>query len=104
MLIYSAIMSLDGYTTDPEGNFEWGAPDEEVFAFLNGLERPIGTYLYGRQMYEVMLAWENVNLAEPVGRSAGLRRDMAIGRQDRLLHVAERAIDGQDSDRARLRS
>jgi dihydrofolate reductase len=63
MLIYSAITSLDGYTTDPEGNFGWGAPDEEVLAFLNDLERPIGTYLYGRQMYEVMRYWENVNLA-----------------------------------------
>lgn len=64
MLIYSAISSLDGYTTDPEGNFEWGAPDEEVFAFLNDLERPIGTYLYGRRMYEVMRFWEDVNLAD----------------------------------------
>jgi dihydrofolate reductase len=63
MLIYSVITSLDGYTTDPEGNFDWGAPDEQVLAFLNDLERPIGTYLYGRQMYEVMRYWENVNLA-----------------------------------------
>ena len=55
MLIYSAITSLDGYTTrDPEGNFDWSAPDEEVLAFLNDRERPIGTYLYGRLMYEVL--------------------------------------------------
>ena len=64
MLVYSAITSLDGYTTDPEGNFDWGAPDEEVLAFLNDLERPIGTYLYGRLMYEVMHYWESVNLAD----------------------------------------
>ena len=47
-LIYSAIASLDGYVEDEEGRFEWGAPDDEVFAFVNDLERPIGTYLYGR--------------------------------------------------------
>jgi hypothetical protein len=48
-LIYSAIMSLDGYTADADGRFEWAAPDEEVFAFVNELERPVGTYLtFGR--------------------------------------------------------
>jgi dihydrofolate reductase len=57
MLIYSAITSLDGYVADAAGNFDWGAPDEEVHAFVNDLERPIGTYLYGRRMYEVMVAW-----------------------------------------------
>lgn len=59
-LIYSAIASLDGYITDAEGDFEWAAPDEEVHAFINEMERPIGTYLYGRRMYEVMVAWETV--------------------------------------------
>ena len=57
-LIYSAITSLDGYVADEEGNFEWAAPDEEVHKFVNDLERPIGTYLYGRRMYEVMAYWE----------------------------------------------
>jgi dihydrofolate reductase len=57
-LIYSAIASLDGYVVDAAGNFEWAAPDEEVHAFVNDLERPIGTYLYGRRMYEVMAFWE----------------------------------------------
>src|SRR2546428_7795474 len=57
-LIYSAIASLDGYVADEEGNFDWAAPDEEVHAFVNDLERPVGTYLYGRRMYEVMVAWE----------------------------------------------
>ena len=51
-LIYSAIASLDGYVEDAGGTFEWAAPDEEVHAFVNDLERPIGTYLYGRRMYE----------------------------------------------------
>jgi dihydrofolate reductase len=57
-LIYSAIASLDGYTEDAEGKFDWGAPDEEVHAAFNDLERPIGTYLYGRRMYETMVFWE----------------------------------------------
>jgi dihydrofolate reductase len=57
-LIYSAITSLDGYTADQDGNFDWAEPDEEVHAFVNELERPVGTYLYGRRMYEVMAVWE----------------------------------------------
>jgi hypothetical protein len=52
-LIYSAITSLDGYVADEEGNFDWAAPDDEVHGLVNDLERPIGTYLYGRRMYEV---------------------------------------------------
>jgi dihydrofolate reductase len=58
-LIYSAITSLDGYVADEEGNFDWAAPDEEVHAFVNDLERQAGTYLYGRRMYEVMVFWES---------------------------------------------
>ncbi len=57
-LIYSAIASLDGYVADEGGAFGWAAPDEEVHAFVNDLERDIGTYLYGRRMYEVMAFWE----------------------------------------------
>ena len=60
-LIYSGITSLDGYVADENGNFDWAAPDEEVHAFVNDLERPVGTYLYGRRMYEVMVAWETVH-------------------------------------------
>jgi dihydrofolate reductase len=59
-LIYSAITSLDGYVADADGNFAWSAPDEEVHAFVNDLERPIGTYLYGRRMYDVMQFWQTV--------------------------------------------
>ncbi len=59
-LIYSAIMSLDGYIADEDGNFDWAAPDAEVHAFVNDLERPAGTYLYGRRMYDVMAAWETM--------------------------------------------
>lgn len=61
-LIYSTIASLDGYVADADGNFDWGAPDEEVHGFVNDLERGIGTYLYGRRMYEVMVAWETMDL------------------------------------------
>jgi dihydrofolate reductase len=60
-LIYSAIASLDGYVEDEQGNFDWAAPDEEVHAFVNDLERPVGTYLYGRRMYETMVYWETVD-------------------------------------------
>ena len=58
MLVYSAITSLDGYVNDATGGFGWARPDDEVHAFVNDLERSVATYLYGRRMYEVMLAWE----------------------------------------------
>lgn len=65
-LIYSAIGSLDGYAEDPSGDFQWGAPDDEVMTHLSERERRVGTYLYGRRMYEVMRYWE----AEPAESSA----------------------------------
>jgi len=64
-LITTAITSLDGYVADTDGNFDWSVPDDEVHAFVNDLERPIATYLYGRRMYEVMRFWETAhNLAD----------------------------------------
>jgi dihydrofolate reductase len=63
-LIYTALASVDGYVADKEGKFGWAEPDEEVHAFVNDLERPVGTYLYGRRMYEVLVAWENLSLAD----------------------------------------
>jgi dihydrofolate reductase len=71
-LIYSAITSLDGYVADERGNFDWAAPDEEVHAFVNELERPVGTYLYGRRMYEVMAFWE---IPSAVADQASFARD-----------------------------
>ena len=62
-LIYSSIASLDGYIADKSGSFEWAAPDEEVHTFVNDLARPIGTYLYGRRLYEVMRFWETAPTA-----------------------------------------
>ena len=60
-LIYCPITSLDGYVEDEHGRFEWAEPDEEVHAFVNELVRPVGTYLYGRRMYETMAWWETVD-------------------------------------------
>jgi dihydrofolate reductase len=74
-LIYSAIASLDGYVQDDEGRFDWAAPDDEVHAFVNDLERPIGTYLYGRRMYETMVFWETSGTGAD---SPGVSRDFAV--------------------------
>jgi dihydrofolate reductase len=73
-LIYSAIASLDGYIEDTAGRFDWAAPDEEVHTFINDLERPIGTYIYGRRMYETMVYWET---AGDEGKQAVVSRDYA---------------------------
>ena len=63
-LIYSALASLDGYVEDADGGFGWAAPDEQVHAFVNDLERPVGTYLYGRGMYETMTFWQDVDTTD----------------------------------------
>jgi dihydrofolate reductase len=68
VLIYSVIASLDGYTAGTDGKFDWAAPDEEVHAFVNEVERPVGTYLYGRKMYETMRFWQDPDPAV-VGQS-----------------------------------
>jgi dihydrofolate reductase len=61
-LVYSAICSVDGYVNDADGGFDWAAPDEEVHGFVNEVERPVGTYLYGRRLYETMAGWETFGL------------------------------------------
>jgi dihydrofolate reductase len=76
-LIYSAITSLDGYIADADGNFDWAAPDAEVHAFVNDLERPVGTYLYGRRMYEVMVAWETWEAAPTLAGQPPFMQDFA---------------------------
>jgi dihydrofolate reductase len=63
-LIYSTITSLDGYVADEEGKFDWAEPDEEVHSFVNDLYRPAGTFLLGRRLYEVLVAWETLFLAD----------------------------------------
>jgi dihydrofolate reductase len=82
-LIYSAIASLDGYVEDEQGRFEWAAPDEEVHAFVNDLERPVGTYLYGRRMYETMASWESAG----GGDEPAVSRDFA-----RIWRAAEKVV------------
>ena len=59
-LVYTTICSLDGYTADADGRFDWAMPDEEEHAFVNDLERPVGTYLYGRRMYQTMAVWQEM--------------------------------------------
>src|SRR4051812_14292329 len=67
-LIASSICSVDGYTVDADGSFAWAAPDAELHAFINDRERPIGTYLYGRKMYETLAVWQTMDDDEPVMR------------------------------------
>jgi dihydrofolate reductase len=62
-LVYSAICSLDGFVADENGNFDWAAPDQEVHEYVNDLERGIGTYLYGRRMYDVMREWQTMDVS-----------------------------------------
>ena len=63
-LMYSALLSLDGYVADEHGRWDWAVPDEEVHAFVNDLQGRVGTHLYGRRMYEVLQVWETM-LDEP---------------------------------------
>jgi dihydrofolate reductase len=67
-LIYAMLMSVDGYAADRDGRFDWAMPDEEVHAFVNDLQRPIGTMLLGRRMYDVLVAWETMDDQDPVLR------------------------------------
>lgn len=98
-LIYSAIMSLDGYVADEHGKFDWAAPDEEVHAFVNELERPIGTYLYGRRMYEVMVYWETAN--EDAGRTPAVRDYARIWKAaDKIVY--SRTLESVSSARTRI--
>ncbi len=60
-LLYLAITSLDGYVADDQGRYDWAMPDDEVFGFVNDFERPVGTYLYGRRLYQEMAGWETAH-------------------------------------------
>ena len=63
-LIYVTNLSLDGYIEDSDGGINWGDPDQEYFGFINSIERSVGTYLYGRRMYEAMIYWETAPVAD----------------------------------------
>jgi dihydrofolate reductase len=97
-LIYTAIASVDGYVADADGVFEWSAPDEEVHAFVNDLERPIGTYLYGRRIYEVLKVWETL----PTEDEPAVMGDFAeIWRAAQKI-VYSRTLDRVQSARTRI--
>jgi dihydrofolate reductase len=97
-LVYSAIASLDGYVTDAGGGFDWAAPDAEVHAFVNDLERPVGTHLYGRRMYETMAVWETLDLEE---EPAVMRDFAAIWRAaDKVVYSA--TLPAVETPRTRL--
>jgi dihydrofolate reductase len=98
-LIYTAIGSLDGYVEDASGSFEWAAPDEEVHAFANELERPIRTFLYGRRMYETMVFWETV---DPAGDWPAVAREFAASWQAADKVVYSRTLETVSSARTRL--
>jgi dihydrofolate reductase len=98
-LIYSAITSLDGYVADEDGNFDWAAPDEEVHSFVNDLERPVGTYLYGRRMYEVMVYWET---AHTLADQPPFSRDFAEIWQAADKIVYSRTLETAGSARTRI--
>lgn len=97
-LIYSALCSVDGYFEDTNARFDWAAPDEEVHAFVNDLERPIGTYLYGRRMYETMVFWE----AAPTEREPKVFCDYAAIWRAAEKIVYSRTLQTPSSARTRI--
>jgi dihydrofolate reductase len=98
-LIYTAIASLDGYVEDEQGNFDWAAPDSEVHAYVNDLERPVGTYLYGRRMYETMVFWESVDTG--TDQAAEIRDYAEIWRAAEKI-VYSRTLQTVSSARTRI--
>jgi len=98
-LIYSAIASLDGTIEDASGSFDWAAPDEEVHRFINDLERPAGTYLFGRRMYETMMAWET----EPsLAADSQILRDYAEIWQAADKIVYSRTLEAPSTSKTRI--
>jgi dihydrofolate reductase len=98
-LIYTANLSLDGYTEDRDGKFDWIAPDEEYFRFISNLVREAGTYLYGRRMYESMMVWEtDPNLAA----ESPLRRDFAEMWQAANKIVYSKTLDTVSTRKTKL--
>jgi dihydrofolate reductase len=98
-LIYSAIMSLDGYVADAHGNFEWAEPDEEVHSFINDLQRSVGTHLLGRKMYEVLVAWDD---ADAFANASGYLQDFAALWQGTDKVVYSRTLESVSGGRTRI--
>lgn len=82
-MIYSSLAALDGYIADEQGAFDWAVPDEQVLVFLNGLESSVGTYLYGRRMYELMIGWET----DPAAAQSAASGDFA-----RIWQAADKIV------------
>jgi dihydrofolate reductase len=98
-LIYPALTSLDLFVADETGNFDWAAPDEEVHTFFNDLDRPVGTHLYGRRMYEVLVAWESDDIV--VGQPPYIADFAAIWRgADKIVY--SRSLESVSSARTRI--
>jgi dihydrofolate reductase len=95
-IVYTANISVDGYTEDLDGRLDWSAPDEEVFSFIRELERPAGTYLYGRRMYEAMLYWESATPDE------GYLREFAEMWRQADKVVYSRSLESVSSERTTL--
>ena len=98
-LIYSAIASADGYVEDATGSFDWAAPGEELLRFINDLERPVGTYLYGRRMYETMLYWETAHT--PPGQPSFAREFTGIWQAAGKI-VFSKTLQSVSSGRTRI--
>jgi dihydrofolate reductase len=98
-IIYSAATSLDGYINDEEGKFDWAKPDEEVHTFFNELERPVGTHLYGRRMYDVMRYWQD---PEDLESQAPYIRDFARIWQDADKVVYSRTLESASTPQTRI--
>lgn len=97
-LIYTVITSLDGYASDEQGGLVWDTPDEEVVGFISALERPIGTYLYGRRMYETMVVWEGL---PPDGQTPTMRDYATLWRAATKV-VYSRTLREASSARTRI--
>jgi dihydrofolate reductase len=93
-----AITSLDGYVADDDGKYDWAMPDDEVFGFVNDFERPVGTYLYGRRLYEEMTGWET---RPPAGQSP-LMLDFAQIWQAADKVVFSRSLEAVSTTRTRI--
>jgi dihydrofolate reductase len=98
-LIYSAIASLDGYSEDEQGKFDWARPDDEVLAFVNDLERPVATHLYGRRMYETMVFWETADTGPD--QPAVIREWTEIWRAAEKI-IYSRTLEAVSSARTRI--
>jgi dihydrofolate reductase len=97
-LIYAALASLDGYVADEGGKFDWAEPDEEVHAFVNDVSRRVGTFLLGRRMYEVLSAWETIDLT---GQPSAMRDFAEIWRSaDKIVY--SRTLERASTARTRL--